>query len=117
MKSVKIETQKLLEVLKKNLETHKKDYEEALIGYRESSIKEMKAMLKQAQNGGEIVHHVSTVMPISYAESYDTIIGMLEMTVDPSVELSMNEFQQYVEDKWTWKQSFLASTSMYNGKL
>lgn len=116
MKSVKIKTNELLEVLKKNREIHVSDFNTAQEEYRKDAIVEMKKNLKQAQNGGDIVVNSELVKPQNYVTSYDTAIKMLEMSADELVELTMQEFQQYVEDNWAWKGMFLASTSMYNAK-
>lgn len=116
MKSVKINTKKLLEVIKANRETHIKEYDTAVVEYRKDAIAELAANLKQAKSGGEIIHHISIVQPQNYSETYNTAIRMLELSEDEVTELSMSEFQQYVEDNWHWKGAFLASTSMYNAK-
>lgn len=116
MRSVKIKTQELLEVLRKNRETHQKDYDEAIVGYREAVIKEVKAALKKAQAGEDVYEFVSATKPKSYVKSYDTVIRMLEMSSEDTVELTMQEFNQYVEDDWHWKQDFTATSMLYNNK-
>jgi hypothetical protein len=40
------------------------------------------------------------IKPTSYIKSYDTVIRMLEMSDELVVELTMQEFNQYVEDEW-----------------
>lgn len=116
MKSVKIKNIDLLDVLKKNRETHVNEFNTATEEYRKDAIIELKSNLKQAQNGGEIVLYSALTQPQNYVASYDTAIKMLEMSADELIELTMSEFQQYVEDNWTWKGNFLASTSMYSAK-
>lgn len=117
MKSVNMKAEKLLEVLKKNRDIHVAEYNTAVEEYRKDAIAELKKNLKQAQSGGEIVLYSALTQPQAYTDSYNTVIKMLEMSDDEVVNLSMHEFQQYVEDTWTWKGAFLASTSMYNNKL
>lgn len=116
MKSVKLNAVKLLEVLKQNRESHVAEYTSAMEEYRKDAIAALKKNLKDAQNGGDIVLYASLVAPQNFTASYDTVIKMLEMSSDEIVELTISEFQQYVEDNWQWKGSFLASTSMYNAK-
>jgi hypothetical protein len=36
------------------------------------------------------------------------------MSTDTVVELSEQEFRQYVMDDWSWKHNFLASNAMYS---
>jgi hypothetical protein len=116
MKSVKIKSDDLLKVLRENRTTHVSEFNTANEEYRKDVVSEMKKNLKQAQAGGELVTFIQLVQPQNFAASYDTAIKMLEMSADELVELTMQEFQQYVEDNWHWKGTFLASTSMYNAK-
>jgi len=113
MRTVKIKTKELLNVLLTNREKHIADYDEAMIGYREIATNELAVMLDQARAGEKIIRSVSAVEPRSHAESYDTAILMLEMSSDAIVELTMAEFSQYVEDKWTWKDAFNVTNSTY----
>ena len=82
MNSVKVAVSDLLKHLKKNRETHIKDYEEAMVGYREALVKELKAMTKKAQNNEDIELYVRVVRPESYVDSYTEAIEMLEWTVE-----------------------------------
>jgi hypothetical protein len=58
MRSVKINRDRLLEVLRKNRETHKSDYDEDMTGYRETVIKEIKSALKRAQANEDVEHFI-----------------------------------------------------------
>jgi hypothetical protein len=116
MKSVKVGTGKLLEILKSNREMHIAEYESAMLEFRKDAIKELNEILEIAESGGEIQLHLSLVRPTSFESSYNTVIKMLELSEESTVELSSQEFQQYVEDNWVWKGGFLATTSMYNAK-
>jgi hypothetical protein len=42
---------------------------------------------------------------------------MLEFGLAEEVELSAQEFSQYVMDKWAWKEQFTHSHQIYNKKL
>jgi hypothetical protein len=114
MKSVKVGTAKLLDILKSNREMHIAEFESAMIEFRKDAITEMKKNLSIAEAGGEVQLYVTLTQPTSYETSYNTVIKMLELSEETTVELSTQEFQQYVEDNWAWKVGFLASTSMYN---
>lgn len=114
MRSVKIKTQELLEVLRKNRETHQADFDKAIVGYREAVVKEIKTALRRAEEGKDVNTLVSAVKPSNYVKSYDTVIRMLEMSSEDTVELTMQEFNQYVQDEWHWKQEFAATSMLYN---
>lgn len=117
MRSVKIYTSKLLETLKNNREKHIADYKEAMKGFREDAIAAMEKNLALAKDGKGINLYINNVvLPTSYEDSYNTIIKMLEFSTDTTVELTMQEFSQYVEDKWAWKQTFAETAAFYNNK-
>lgn len=113
MQDITIEKKRLLEIIKTNRKVHLEEYEKANEAYRASAIAEMKANLKEAQKGGEINHYISASRPTSFVENYDTVISMLELTEDETITLTYHEFQQYVEDKWSWRGAFEAVNSAY----
>lgn len=116
MKSVRVRVPELLEVLMKNRDTHVAEFNSATVEYRKDVIAEMEKNLDAAKAGNKIVTVINLPVPSSYETSYNTAIKMLEMTTETTVDLTMDEFQQYVEDNWHWRASFSASTQMYNAK-
>lgn len=114
MQSIKVNTSDLLEVLQTNREKHLADYKEAVAEYRKLAVAELTEMLKQAKSkDGKIKRGITAPEPQSFVSSYDTAIKMLEMSVDDTMELSQAEFLQYVEDKWSWQQTFASTTMVY----
>lgn len=114
MRSVKIKTKELLEVLRENRAQHILDYDEALAGYIERATAELEAAAKNAREKQVIKRNpVTSPEPTSYEESYNTAIRMLEMSDDKVVELTQQEFGQYVEDRWSWKEAFAVTSSLY----
>lgn len=117
MRTVKVNSDRLLETLKENRDKHIAAYNEAMVGFREDAIAAMEKNLNDAKMGGELLLYIHDIIkPVSYEDSYDTIIKMLEFSSESVVELTMQEFSQYVEDKWTWKQSFAETAAIYNNK-
>jgi hypothetical protein len=115
MDSVKIDVKQLLGHLKENREKHIVDFEEAMIGYRKAMIDTLNAKLKAAKKEEDVDHSIRITRPISYLDSYDEAIAMLEWTTQSEVELDRSDFKQYVRDEWAWKQSFVATSSLYKG--
>lgn len=115
MRSVKIKTKELLAVLKANRTQHEIDFKESWEGYVAEATKQLEDMAMRAKEFGEIKRGISLVEPKSYADSYETAIRMLEMSDDKVVELTAQEFSQYVEDKWMWKEAFAMTSAMYKG--
>lgn len=113
MRSVKIKTKELLEVLKENRKVHIKDFNEAREAYIIDATQQLQKMFEAARDERKIVRSIDLVEPKSYEDSYNTTILMLEMSDDKVVELTSSEFTQYVEDKWNWKESFTTVNSSY----
>lgn len=114
MKTTNIPKAKLLEVLLKNREQHMRDYLEAIKGYRDEITGWCRKQLATAETGKDIELHCCLQQPQDHTHEYDTIISMVEMGTDETIELDQHEFQKFVEDEWDWKETFKAVTSFYN---
>ena len=122
MKSVNVSKDKLLEVLRENRTKHVNEYLSAVEVYRGDVIARLRTMLENAQiEAGKVTPKfdlkVDLAEPVSYVDSYDTAIRMLDMSTDDIIELSSQEFSQYVEDNWAWQGMFKSITGTYNSKL
>lgn len=116
MKLITVDVKDLLTHLKANREKHIIEYHEAMIGWRQAVIDAFADGLKKAKKHEDFTF-INPPRPISYEESYDTVIEQLEWTLDTSVDLDQAEFKQYVQDDWGWKSSFNITSSLYNGKV
>ena len=115
MQTIKVSVSDLRRTLETNRAEHKDDYAKAMVGYREALVKELGKKLKDAKAGKPVPRSLEVVVPVSFEDEYDKIIAKLEWTVDTEVDLEDHEFQQYVLDKWTWRQAFVGSTQSYLG--
>lgn len=113
MKLIKVNKSELLGHLRTNREVHVEEYNNALIAYRGALIKAFKEALKKANNLEDVNHRVDVIRPLNYLESYDNVISMLEWTTEDTIELDQNEFRQYVQDAWGWKNEFTAVAASY----
>ena len=107
----------VLEVLKKNLGEHSKIVEEAREGYfkeAEAALLKRLADLKAAGLKKVVSMHFSLQPPVDHSAEFKTIIGMLEMHSEDTIELTADEYRQLVENKWEWMDEFLASNSAYS---
>lgn len=103
----------LLKTIKENRAKHKDLYDQAIIGYRNKSIKELSEQLELAKAGKKFSTFFGLNKPKHSLKEYDQAIAMLEMSADTEVVLSRQEFNQYVLDNWSWKGNFIASTAAY----
>jgi len=115
MRTVTIAVSDLLRKLKENREQHVKDYNEALDGWKILVAKELKEKQKTLQKTGDISFQFKSNKPTSYESEFDDIIAMMEWTTDKEVELEQSDFKRYVQNQWSWMNSFTATTMAYKG--
>lgn len=116
MNAVKINKVELLEILRKNKETHTAEFNEAVEDYIAAAIKIAKENMTLAKSGDldKIARFRSLPQkPISYESSYTRAIRMLELSVDTVIEVEEQVFNQLVLDEWHWKASFTTSNAIY----
>jgi hypothetical protein len=114
MENQKVDKAKLLAILRINRERHKAVFDEAVAGYKIQATKLLKEHLLRVQAGKNVRVHIVLTQPVNQTRSYDRIIGMLEMALAEEVELSEEDYQQYVMDDWSWREEFLTSNARYS---
>jgi len=113
LQSVRVGKDDLLAVLRTNLEKHVSEYDAALVGFKEDVKVQLATLLKDVEDGKRIRTTISFDEPQNHRDDYETVIQMLEMSVDTHIDLTMNEFKQYVQDKWSWKDKFSMTNAKY----
>jgi hypothetical protein len=117
---VKTTKSKLLDTLRDNRARHLKAFEETAIAFGQRYVEEADKMRRyglQTSMPADIAR-LPTVMdlprPMSFVEDYDRIIGMLELSAsDEKVDLTEEQYRMFVEDKWSWSEQFIATSSHY----
>jgi len=113
MKEIKVQRKTLLDAVRKNRETHRTTFLEAQAGFREQVVSQLDRMLKDARRGLKYSLYVGLPEPKDMTNEYDCVIAMLEMSVDEHIEITNQEFSQYVLDQWAWKAGWETSTANY----
>ena len=116
MRRVKVKKDELLEILRKNKETHVVDFDESVADFKDAVVKIAKDNLELVETGdlGSISKTQSFPRaPKSYESDYSKSIHMLELSVEDEIELEDDEFAQLVLDEWDWKRNFTSSKEMY----
>jgi len=114
MQNVKVDRTAVLERVKTNREQHRKIVLEAMEGYRTAVIKELDRMLSDAKEGKRIRTRVELIAPQDHTREYDTVIDMLQMSVENEVTLTSVDFMRYVRDEWEWQHQFLEANAAYS---
>ena len=115
LSSVKVNRAEILERIRKNLENHIQEYEQALEDWRVSVVKQLKVSLKEANKGTDINLKVyrNLPKPENHQKQYEIAIDMLEMSLDDELELDKDEFRKYIRDEWEWKEEFRRMSDTY----
>jgi len=116
MRSVKVNKKELMTILADNKKKHVKEFEEAVKDYKKAALKVAKEHVELAKTGElDKIAKIRSMPngPISYEDSYNRAIRMMELSVDEVIELEEQIFNQLVLDEWMWKQAFVASASLY----
>jgi hypothetical protein len=113
MQSVNVKVEKLLEKVKENRDNHRAVFEAALEVFKVKVVEELEAMLERARKGERVAHSHGLMQPMDMTREYDQAIAMLEMSVDEEIEVTHQEFAQFVLDQWHWKQQFVTSNAAY----
>lgn len=113
MNQVKLNRKDLLARVIANRAAHAKDYDEAVVAYAKKLEEELTKALAVLRTGGRIKQNMGLVEPLSYIKEYDSVISMLEMSVDDVIILTHMEFNQYVRDEWVWKNMAFTANSAY----
>jgi hypothetical protein len=126
VKTLHVEKSRLLRALHDNLSKHRAEYLEAVEGYNatvDSLIRELTTVSAHATPDRrkigleeiEAVHHKIQYLdkPSNHSDSYEQAIAVMEWETRDTVELSINDFECYVRDNWTWMSSFKNSVSNY----
>lgn len=116
MRSVKVEKNELLKIVRENKKKHVKEFEESVKDYKKGAITIAKKHVELAKTGDlDEIARIKAMpqKPTSYEKDYDRAIRMLELSVEDTIELEEDIFNQLVLDEWTWKNAFVASASLY----
>lgn len=117
MQDVEIQTQVLLQKLKENREHHNEVFVSAFEGWQRKFLAAWKKVTEELQNGRpeEVDYGKPYRMnpPVNHEDDYLTAIAMLEAEQRPTVTLSRQEFMQFYQDDWGWKQQWSTTNMAY----
>jgi len=102
MNTVTVKREELLTKVRTNRDAHRTLFLKAQEGYRKLVIEELDRMLADAKAGRSISRSINLAEPVDHTADYDRILAMLEMSVDDTIMLDAQEFNQYVLDNWEW---------------
>jgi len=112
---VNVSRTKILEMLKKNRANHAYIVEEAEKGYLAAALAAV-ARCDKDLKAGKVVNlsDYALRLPVDYRSAYDTVIAMLELSEDETIALAADEFRQFIQDEWDWKDGFVKQNAAYS---
>ncbi len=120
MSVMKMGVANLLVTLKENRANHKIAYAEAKVGYEKEycdAVGTAHSKALEACSFKDVTNAVNDILKLSrpqdHTGDYDKVIGMLERCADELVDVTSDEHQRYIMDKWEWSSKFAADTSNY----
>lgn len=111
--SVNVNRTALLEALHANLETHQAEYREAMRDYQAKVVAELTASLARAKAGDFSKVNIHIPQPESHEQDFLDVIGMMELSVDETINLDSAAFKAYFRNEWPWKRQFDLMAASY----
>lgn len=116
MKSVKMNKIELLGIVRENKAKHILAYKEAVNDYIDAARNIVNYNVDKINQGTvESIAKCKSMpaAPKSYEDEYSRAIRMLELSVEDTIDLESDIFNQLVLDEWSWKNQFSLMASTY----
>lgn len=111
-RNMKINKAKLIEKVKENKAKHIKAHGAAVLAYQTEAMRQLGALVIEIENGATDVR-LDLVTPVNNRKNYDRIIQMFEWDEADIVELTQDEFKEYVLDETSYNQRAIVANSTY----
>ena len=125
VKTIEVLKGRLVERLQENLENHKKNFKEAWAGYldaRSVAISRIGEVATNADSNNrkdrKKLNEVYTLfqnldVPQDHSKDYEQALGLMEWEVSDKLELSIQDFEYFINDNWNWTGKFRRTMSSY----
>lgn len=121
MKNIKMNKNQLLDILEKNRDEHKEEYDEAIEAYEKQVVKEAEKFLEEIKanprKNWRYSNHIKAQMPEDHSRDYNLAIEMLQHEVNEEVVLTQQEYAELVQDEWDWAREFAQAYRMSTHKV
>lgn len=112
---IKVSTQMVIEKLKANKEAHIAEYANQLAGWKLQMDEYSKHLSDWAVKGGVAKERkAEPLKPDNYVKEYDNLLEILSYHIDDSVELSEEDFEKVIRNRFHWSKHFLANSTTYS---
>lgn len=115
MHRVRVQKKELSDRVAANRDRHREQFSKGLELYKAAVIAELEVWMERARKGKRVRARTALVAPEDHTQEYDQLLDMLAMSVEDEIELTAQEFAQYVRDDWGWKRQF-TNTMLNNSR-
>ena len=115
-RKITVKKQDLIEQIVANKVKHIELYNKAVIAYKKEALEQLETLTNEV-NDGALDIKLDLVTPINNEENYNGIIEMFVWEVKDEVELTQNEFKEYVQDKTQFAEEAMFSNTLYSAKF
>mgnify|MGYP003336848216 FL=1 len=107
--------------LEKNLETHKKEYAEAVTNWRKTVLATLENTFDEYYRKGKFdtfdtSPFTKLTKPVNCEDGYIKAINIFKLMTDEKIELDVNTANNIFNDDWSWAQAAKYSNSSYLSK-
>jgi hypothetical protein len=113
-RKINVNKEKLINQILANKENHIKEYEKAVVAYKKEALKQLAEQLKRVEDGA-LDAKLELVEPVNNADNYDKVVDMFQWEENKIVELTQNEFREYVQDETDFAMQAKMSNAYYLG--
>lgn len=113
-RTMKVVKADLIKTINENKETHIKAYAKAEIAYKAEALKQLTKLTSEV-NDGSLKIKLNLTTPVDNRKNYDKIVGMFEWDVEDKVELTQQEYNEYILDETESARHAMMSNQAYLG--
>lgn len=129
IETIKVEKSRLIARLQQNLIKHKADYEEAVVGFKSARLKALTKLEETTSAGVDkgldfgkseknaifkaYSAYSNLPVPKDHSQAYEQALGLMEWSLDDEIEISIGDFERFINDNWDWKGRFNETVTSY----
>lgn len=111
-RTLQINKADLIAKIEENKVKHVKEFAEAKEAYKVEALTQLENLKKKVE-GGDLHISLKLVSPVDRVSEYDKVIEMFKWDVNDIIELSQDEFNEYVHDENDGAKQAKMSNSYY----
>jgi hypothetical protein len=119
--TINVNVQELLARLRANRALHAAAVAEAIENYPRvvcEALAERRDQIMAGTFDGSREEYLSFDFPAphNYTDVYDRVIGMLELATDAIIQITADQYANWIDDDWSWSDRFLHSNAAYSSR-